>query len=116
MAAIILAFLVIEIALNDKINKSSHDTVQNYNGTRRGRSGAGAVGARWDECGEAATVFSIVQSVRPDPRTGLDCMDTVRPEAWTGRARPENVQTGRTAVDCSRLPRMLQIIGESAMD
>jgi len=50
--------------------------------------------------GTVGAVFSIVQSVRPDPRTGLDYMDAVRPEAWTGRA-PSGECSDWT--DCSRL-------------
>jgi hypothetical protein len=49
------------------------------------------------------SVFYIVQSVRPEPRTGLDYLLAVRPEAVFGRTSPKKSSAGRTAVDCSRL-------------
>jgi len=39
---------------------------------------------------------------RPHLRTGLEYMDAVRPQAWTGRAQSGELMfgLGRTAVDC----------------
>jgi hypothetical protein len=35
------------------------------------------------------TVFYILRSVRPEPRTGLDCILAVRPEGIFGRTAPK---------------------------
>ena len=47
-------------------------------------------------------VFDIVQSVRPEPRTGLDSILAVRQEPVLGRTSPKIIE-GRT--DCSLMPR-----------
>ena len=61
------------------------------------------VAASKEDQRKVKAVFYIVQSVRPVPRTGLDCILAVRPAVLLGRTSPKKSSAGRTAVDCSRL-------------